>query len=278
MNQDGRSASNTSSIVSSLSSKSDKIHTWKAEQTKYMRLGRNLKHDADALFRLCESNDDAQLEKRAIATGIETILCFMLGYALVDEVQGRSSRKIIDTGNWGTIFAFLHQVRAKASGHTLLHGLCSQLEAVCRNIITASDLERLAQAELPSATALDSEKPKAGSANDMAVKASESYKDYMRLKSKIAENSRHAHQLWIEGAFELSVEDLQNSFPHSWRRKSRAPLAKAREKLTPGSLNGDFYLPMSCITTGIEAVRAGWTLLCEWSKKDKVEWVPKFSL
>ena len=264
-NRDGRSASNTS-IVSALSNKSDEMNAWKVERTKYMRLGRDLKHDADALFRLCEGNDDAQLEKQAIATGIETILCFMLGYALVDEVQGRSSRKIIDTANWTTIFGFLHRVKVKASGHTLLHGLCRQLEAVCLSIITASDLERLAQAELPNATALDAEKAKADNA------------DYMKLKSKIAEQCRNAHQLWIEGAFELSVEDLQNSFPHSWSRKARAPLAKAREKLTPGSLDGDFYLPMSGITTGIEAVRAGWALLCEWSMKDKVKWQAKFSL
>lgn len=273
VSRDGRSTSNTSSIVSSLSGKSEEFNAFRAEQNRYLKLGRALKHEADRLFGQCEDKDEPQLEKKSIAVGVESVLCFMLAYTMTDEMSGSRSRRSINVGTWETIFPFLHKVKYKTIGHTLLHGLLLQLEAVCRNSILVSEIDRVAQFEdKPTLEAIVNATPNgAGSQPPTQLET-------MKVKGKISENSRLSQQLWTEGAFELSIEDLQQSFPLSWKRKARAPLARTKEKLALGALNGDFYLPLSSVTTSIEAVRAGWSLLGEWCKKEEVDWEGKLGL
>ena len=282
VSRDGRSASNTSSIVSSLSGKSEEFVAWRAEHLRYLRLGRTLKHEADALYLQCEDKDEPQIEKKSIAMGVETILCFMLGYTLCDEMQGDRSRRNIDVQAWSTIFPYLQKVKSKTAGHTLLHGLLLQLEAVCINSIVFSEIERVAQLEAASVSAAETNKQASETGTNSTINGAGSKPptqlDTMKLNGKIAENNRLSQLLWTEGAFELSVEDLQQSFPITWKRKARAPLARSKEKLLLGALDGDFYLPMSSVTTGIEAVRAGWSLLGEWCKKEEVDWVGRLGL
>lgn len=279
--RDGRSTSNTS-MSSSLSGKSEEFNVWRAEQIRYLKLGRTLKYEADALFVQCEEKDEPQIEKKSIAVGVETVLCFMLGYTMADEMNGSRSWRNINVQTWDTIFPYLHKVKRKTVGHTLLHGLLLQLEAVCRNSILVSEIERVAQCEVANPSAAEPDKPTPetganGTLNGTGTKHPTQHES-MKVKGKISENSRLSQQLWTEGAFELSIEDLQQSFPASWKSKARAPLARTKEKLVLGALNGDFYLPMSSITTGIEAVRAGWSLLGEWCKKEEVDWAGKLGL
>lgn len=279
--RDGRSTSNTS-MSSSLSGKSEEFNAWRAEQIRYLKLGRTLKHEADALFVQCEEKDQPQIEKKSIAVGVETVLCFMLAYTMADEMNGSRSGRNINVQTWDTIFPYLHKVKRKTVGHTLLHGLLLQLEAVCRNSILVSEIERVAQYEVANLSAAEPDKPTPetgtnGTLNGTGTKPPNQLES-MKFKGKISENSRLSQQLWTEGAFELSIEDLQQSFPVSWKSKARAPLARAKEKLVLGVLNGDFYLPMSSVTTGIEAVRAGWSLLGEWCRKEDVDWVGKLGL
>ena len=281
-----RSASNTSSLTSSNSTSSETDKLWRAEQNKYYNLGRSLKHETDALFKSFDTTNDPQTEKKAMATAVETVLCFMLAYTINDE-QGRSARRLADVKAWETIFGWMHNVKRKTFGQTLLHGLCLQLEAVVRTIIRSSDLERLDSLPLPTNIPAEVKLPTPdtngdSTARDLPSKSApqqqDKYEEYLKFKAKVVDNHRLAQQLWITGSFELSIEDLQSAFPHSWAKKARAPLAHSREKLTPTSLNGDFYLPMSGVTTGIEAVRAGWSLLGEWCRKEKVEWKGQLGL
>ncbi|MCJ1477300.1 hypothetical protein MMC13_005971 [Lambiella insularis] len=272
-NRDGRSASNTSSTVSSLSGNSEELTAWKAEAKKYQNLGRALKHEGDEYKVRLSEKDEPRIEKKMIAVSIESVLSFMLAYIILDEVAapGKSSRKAVDVKTWETIFGFLgNTVQQRCQGHTLIHGLCLQLEAVCRNLIANADIERSAPNQALVRISEDaSTKPLSETSQNV---------DYTKQKAKMAENYVIAQKRWIEGAFELSIDDLQQSFPASWKLKSRAPLARTKEKLKLGSLNGDFYLPLSNITTGIEAVRAGWSLLGEWCKKENVEWTGKLGL
>ena len=281
-----RSTSNTSSLTSSNSTSSETDKLWRAEQAKHYNLGRSLKHETDALFKSFETTNDPQTEKKAMATAVETVLCFMLAYTINDE-QGRSTRRLPDVKAWETIFGWMHNVKRRTFGQTLLHGLCLQLEAVVRTIIRSSDLERLDSLPLPTNIPAEVKLPTPDTNGDSTVRdlpsksapqQQDKYEEYLKFKAKVVENHRLAQQLWITGSFELSIEDLQSAFPHSWGKKARAPLAHSREKLTPTTLDGDFYLPMSGATTGIEAVRAGWSLLGEWCQKEKVEWKGQLGL
>ena len=286
VNRDGRSASITSSVTSSLS---EEINAWKTEHKRLFLLGRKLKHEADDFDLQLKEKDEPEFEKKAIASSIECVLCFMLAYTISDEIQapGRSSRKAIDSHSWETIFGFIQVVKRRSQGHTLIHGLCLQLEAVCHNLILIAKIDQLASIQPPTASTNEKPVPAIAQSKQAAVSTetaskssqqSRTLEEYMQHKDKIAENYRFAQHLWVDGAFELSIDDLQQSFPISWKRKSRAPLARSKEKLTLGNLNGDFYLPLSNITTGIEAIRAGWSLLGEWCKNENVNWVGKLGL
>ena len=286
VSRDGRSASITSSVNSSLS---EEINAWKTEHKRLFLLGRKLKHEADDFDMQWKEKDEPEFEKKAIASSIECVLCFMLVYTISDEIKapGRLSRKAIDFHSWETIFGFIQVVKRRSQGHTLIHGLCLQLEAVCHNLILVAKIDQLANIQPPTASTnedpihLTTQTKLAAVPNETSSKSSQpsrTLEEYMQHKDKIAENSRFAQHLWVDGAFELSIDDLQQSFPASWKRKSRAPLARSKEKLTLGNLNGDFYLPLSSITTGIEAIRAGWSLLDEWCKNENVNWVGKLGL
>ena len=281
--RDGRSASITSSAISAVSEESN---AWKTEHKRLFLLGRKLKHEADDYDLQWKEKDEPEFEKKAIATSIECVLCFMLAYTILDEIKapGRSSRKAIDFHSWETIFGFIQLVKRRSQGHTLIHGLCLQLEAVCHNLILVAKVDQLASIQPPITSANEETvqpTKQAALATEPASKGSQqsrTLEEYMQHKEKIAEHGRFAQNLWIDGTFELSIDDLQQSFPASWKRKSRAPLARSKEKLTLGNLNGDFYLPLSNITTGIEAIRAGWSLLGEWCKNENVNWVGKVGL
>ena len=286
VNRDGRSISNPSSVTSA---HSEEANAWRTEQRKLQLLGRKLKHEADDFDLQSKEKDEPELEKMAIAISIECVLCFMLSYTLYDEIlaPGKSSRKAIDLQSWETMFAFIQVVKRRSQGHTLVHGLCLQLEAVCHNLVSVAKIDRLAKIQPPAISAIKETVSSASQAKQSTAgseitskgaQQSVTLEEYMQHKEKIAENCRLAQQLWVDGAFELSVDDLQQSFPTSWKRKSRAPLARSKEKLTLGNLNGDFYLPLTSITTNIEAVRAGWSLLGEWCKNENVNWVGKLGL
>ena len=286
VNRAERSASNTSSLTSTHSSTSETDKLWRTEQNKFYNLGRTLKHEADALFRTFETSRDPATEKKCMATAVETVLCFMLAYTINDE-QGRSTRRLADVKAWETILAWLYVVKRRTSSQILLNGLCDQLEAVVRTIIRSSDLERLDSLPLPSNIPAEVKLPTPDTNGDSTAREAPSksaqqqqdkYEEYLKFKAKAIDNHRLTQQLWISGTLKLPIEDLQTEFPQSWAKKARAPLAFAKEKLSVTALNGDFYLPMSGVTTGIEAVRAGWSLLGEWCRKEKVDWKGQLGL
>jgi hypothetical protein len=264
---EGKSTSNPSSTGTSASSRSSDN-----PYSRYNALGRSLKHESDALFHRCEDRDDPQVEKKAIATGIESVLTFMLAYTITDNITD-VKRKSVNVGTWETIFGYLMHVKLKTVGNTLMHGLLLQLEAFCRNNVLKQEITQLTSTEAPSTAAPSPEAERSTPSRPRITP-----EDYQKLKAKVAENTRLVNSLWIEGAFELSVDDLQQSFPISWKKKARAPLAWTKEKLSLGSLNGDFYLPLSGTSTDIEVIRAAWSLLTEWCKAESVEWLPKLIL
>ena len=282
-NRERRSASDTSSNARPVSGGSvEEVNAWRQEQKKLSDLGRTLKHDADDIFKKSKDKtiqDDPQVEKRGIATAIETVLCFFLAFTVADEASTLSN-KMCDVTAWQNLIQYINFVKSVTLSHTLLHGLTLQLEAVVRNRIWTLDMERSERQPVPSSLF---DPPKSIAADDTAsqeaaVKDREIGKDYFDFQKKMARNVHIAKKLWVEGAFELSVDDLQQSFPVSWKRKSRAPLVHSKEKLAVGSLGGDFYLPLSSISSGIEAARAGWSILGEWCQKENIHWKGKLEL
>ncbi|KAL8718238.1 MAG: hypothetical protein Q9225_004596 [Loekoesia sp. 1 TL-2023] len=259
-NRDGRSSSNVSLASTSVSaSKNDEGVFYKAEFTKYAEKARSLKRGADALAKLKDGqvNDDSVARRQGLAIAIETTLCYMLAFTLKDE-SDRIKRLPGDRAAWVSLlpyFKFLKSlIRDDDSPH--LQGFLYHLEAVCRETVLHHDLERLERDPM----AIDEEST--------------------TFRKSMAENGKLVIQAWASGTSLLTVDDFQREFPKTWDKRLRAPKSsREKEKLLPKRYGeGDFYLPLSSTSSGIEAVRAGWSFLGEWCKKEGVKWEGKMGL
>lgn len=259
-NRDGRSSSNASLASTSVpTSKNDEGVFYKAEFTKYAEIARSLKRGADALAKLKDGqvNDDSVARRQGLAIAIETTLCYILAFTLKDE-SDRIKRLPGDRAAWVSLlpyFKFLKSlIRDDDSPH--LQGFLYQLEAVCRETVLNHDLERLERDPI----AIDEEST--------------------TFRKSMAENGKLVTQAWASGTSLLTVDDFQREFRKTWDKRSRAPRSsKEKEKLLPKRYGeGDFYLPLSSTSSGIEAVRAGWSFLGEWCKKEDVKWEGKMGL
>lgn len=279
------------------------IAFWRAEQRKYMELGRTLKHAADAILKSPECVDnnvlfDPAAKNRGLAIALETIICYMLAFSIGDEIT-RINRKAGDVGTWRSILQYLDSVTGAA--HTIPHllGLCLQLGAVCRDTIHAYELER--EHDRLERDRLGRERPVSADADTASssfpeqeantpmgelLAASRTAQNvttrpgYANLKADFITELLDNARAWHRGISTLPVDDLQQCYPKTWAKRSKSPgPAKGKERLVAKRYgDGPFYLPLSSASTGIEAVRMGWSFLNEWVAKEGVEWEPRISI
>ena len=240
-NRDARSSSITNSVSGAASMPNDAA-LLRREQKKYFELGRILKRESDALLNSSESGGSPRLEKKGLAISVETILCFMLAYSIGDELLGASSHS--PTSSWNTIFPFINKVKFSTRGFRHLHGLCLQLEATCRMASWTLEYEGASSSE---------------------------YQHSLEKHKALKKQYDEARLLFVKGSQELSVEDLQQSFPNTWRSNSRAPWAYTPQKTSSSPLAGGFFLPITSATVPLEAVRAGRSVITEWCKSESVD-------
>lgn len=281
--RDAKATSNVASSNNLTPERKGEIALWKAEQVQYSKLGQKLKHEADEILQSKEPIDPAA-KNRGIAIALETVLCYMLAFSVGDESL-RVMHKLGDVSAWRSLLGYLHFVKGVAQPIPHLHGLCLQLEAVCRDTILLYELDRLDRDPFPSA-GLDEARtatPNQESmlpAIDSAAKATNGRREYLEFKSKFTENSRLARQSWLTGISRLPIDELQRSYPKTWAKRAKVPgAAKGKERLVLRRYgDGGFYLPLGSISSGIEAVRMGWSLLGEWCAKEGVNWEGKIPL
>jgi len=269
-----RSGSNASANTNLLPGKNEEIAFWYAEQQKYLDLGRKLKHDADPF--LNSKSDYTIIDedlKQGAAITIETALCFILGFSLGDQVS-RWTRKPPDVARWQSLLPYLTFVKKVTQHIPPFHGLIHQLEAICRDTIHLYDLERL-EHDWPPLSALE----EAGDPTDIDS-VDQAKKEFTKFKNGLVENARLAQQAWVQGINNLSLQDLQQSYPKTWSKRAQtAVVAKGEEKLVPKAYgDGGYHLPLRETNSGIQAVRMGWSLLGEWSAKQGVKWEGKIGL
>lgn len=253
-NREGRSSSNVSATsVAALSKKDEDVSVYKAEFTKYADMARSLKREADALAKSPGGhiNTDSIIRRQGLAKAVETALCYMLAFTIKDE-PSRIKKVPGDRAVWESLlpyFNFLKNI-TRDTESVQLQGLLYQLEAVCRDTIHRYDIERLERETV---------------ADEISIK-------------QMAESGRQARQAWIDGTKWLTHDDLRQSFPETWIQRSKSPGDKV-ERLLPQRYNeGSFFLPLGNTSTNIEAVRAGWSFLREWCKKEGVDWNGKIGL
>ena len=284
-----RSESIISPSLHGTMSKDPEVEAWSNERRKMLALGRKLKHEADRLCNSSEANkEDKTLRDTATATAIETILCYVLSFTVMDQ-EKRVSKMPVLLESWQTTTRFI-EWRAKFTGcHPLLNGLCLQLEAVCRgrlHAVYADNLDTLANLFEEASTTINNTTSTSTSTTDetppaaTAVAATtDQRKKYTDFKTAMVENARMLQQRWIEATGKLTIDDLMTSFPTTWGQRAKIPVgSRQSEKLKPGVYGGEFYLPLGMHSKEIEAVRAGWAMLNEWCRAEKVQWKGKMPL
>ena len=260
VNRDGRPVSSASSDAAS--GRSEESAAWSAESQKYNTLGRKIKHEADAALK----SDSSAERKRGLALAVETVICYMLAFALSDE-SSRTGRKPPDLTGWRSLLAYIRFAKTKVLVEANLMGLVQQLEALAREILHMHELERLERdvPALPSA---------AGSPPNPKATSGDGRKGPMTadLLKTLAADYRTMRELWRAGYAALPLSVLEKTFPKTWARRSE-DTAK-NEKLTKGEYipGAGFGMPLSSVSHGIEGVRMGWSVLREWSKNGDVGW------
>lgn len=225
---------------------------WRVEQQKYLELGKRLKHELDGIVKKDGVlMKDPMASKKGCPIGVESILCYMLGFTALDEL-GRIWGRPGSSTAWETLLPHIDYVKAITSSASHIYGLILQLEGICRNTIHSYDLERL-----------EREPSSAASSSEFIV--------------RLVENARLAQKTWLAGTAGLSINDLQRSFPKTWAKRVNAPTPavgrNGQEKLVAGKFaTSAYYLPLASTSTAVEGVKMGWSFLGEWAEKEGVEW------
>ncbi|KNG82551.1 hypothetical protein ANOM_008990 [Aspergillus nomiae NRRL 13137] len=249
-------------------SRNGERRAWKDEYQKYGNLGRELKHAAERhTARDCVTDVD---EKLAAATAIEAILCFILAF-VADDQSKTLSRQISDSSSWLSILAYWRVVKKNSAPFPQLHSLCLILGATSYDAIHALDLERFAVTPLPGE---HTPVPTPGSDGNTVVsdESKKNRREILELKSRLPQCYKESQRLWLEGSQGLSEDILVHEFPDTWSRRSRNFSEQGKQCLKPGDYSGEFFLPLGRMTTPVETVRFGYSILREWCKKEGVEW------
>ncbi len=234
----------------------DLRRAWKALNVKYYDLGRTLKHEGQSLLQQ-ETPD----ETRGVLLHVEALLCFMLNQTALSYANNGS-----DPG-WRTILPYLIFVHRVSKPFPQLHGLVSQLGAVCRQTIAKFDLERLAREPLPDDhTAGSAPTPGSDGNTKSSEDSDKARKRWNTFRSDLTDNAKELHRAWLDGYQKLSPEILKQDFPDTWATRARDSSLKAAgvERLTPENLGGRYFLPLDANSMPVEAVRYARGVLGEW--------------
>ena len=235
------------------STTSEAYESLRQQREKYFELGRTLKKESDQMLKVIRDSErqSSTAMKKCIVVRLEVALSFALAYLIGDEIRRKHRQPLNNPqATWSTLFPWLQLLNQQMIPHPFLRGFSRQLEAVCHTVVW--------QLESEQAAASGFKEP------DTARNLKKHYDDIQRM--------------FVEGSGLLSVDDLQQEFPKTWRSKAHAPLASSPPNLTGSTLGGDFYLPITNITLPIEAVRAGKSLLSEWCKMEGVDCTPRFNI
>lgn len=247
--------------------RSPKSEDLRVQSSKYLKTATNLKHDADPFFK--KGNEMSQDErKRAIITGAESVLCFMMGFVLMD-----SQRNYSDRMTWNSILPYLATLQEAAEKFKHMLGCLLQLEGIIRDQVAYVDMQLLDKHSLKSEF------------GKLAVEPGRTIEQH-----KAQEYYKHCHDFhdhfmkaqgaWRSGWMNLDVLDLQEQYPKTWAKRDERRLAygKGRDAVFKDQYVRGYNLPMGNMTSGLEAVNFGFNFISEWSQAAGVEWKPKLIL
>ncbi|KAL1636934.1 hypothetical protein SLS56_001031 [Neofusicoccum ribis] len=180
--------------------------------------------------------------------------------ALCDPRSQPSLRDPDFNGNWRTIFPLFRFFKNNCQEFPHIEGLRLQIGAIiCARIAT-----------------LVAQRPPQAGADDKNALTTD------KALSIMSENIQTMATLVAESRSKLSFEDIRSEYPKTWDRRARGidveSDPRSWEKLEPGSLEGNYNLPLGVDTSPVQAVRMGVAFLEEWMSKENVDYKLQFKL
>ena len=241
----------------------------RSEGQKYIALAKQLKYESDVYFKNPEGMTNEQREK-AVVIAMESVLCFMLAFTVNDAHTGS-----VDRNGWHSILAFLNNAQMEARSFDPLFGLARQLGGIIHDVVIQSDLKAL------DSNPLADQFGKAKSADPNKTEDQNRASEYYRRFSDFARLTEQSQKAWWYGLSSLSPAKLADNFPNTWakRDKTKAPRGKdASHTVCACQYKRSYWLPLSQLSSVLEAINFGLDFLQEYHQTKGVEWKPKLVL
>ena len=259
---------NSRSSINIPSAGKSKLTDVQSEAKRFTQIGITLKHDADDVYlKNPGANSDIQ-RKQGVVLGLESVLTFMLSFAL-----GENGTNLGNRTSWDSILPFLSKVVQAAKGSEHLVGLCLQIESYIHDVLVRIDTQRLARNPLDDYfTPKKPDDAKSAEQNKAANFASQF--NELRQHADRAQSAIRAS--W---AF-LTVDKISAKFPDTWARRATQGKGqdKGQELIKVGEYKTQFMLPLSSTASKLEAVNYGVSMLVEICKSDGIDFTPKLIL
>lgn len=250
-------------------SKEQERAAWHALSEQYFALGRMIKREATGIS---QDNEVTRKESAlSVILLIEALLCFMVNHCA--EMHHRSNQ---DPG-WQNLLPYHIFVFRAARKFPHLHGIVTQLGAVCRQYIHKFDLDKLAKEPLPEEHIGSAPTP-GSDGNTKTTEDVEKYrKKYLDFRDQLVLNSKELQTAWMDGSRELSLDVIEREYPKTWSRRARDSSMRGVVRQSPSKISDDYFLPLDANATAFEAARFTLAFLEEWADREGVEWATRMN-
>ena len=241
----------------------------RSESKKYMALAKQLKYESDAFFKNPEGMTNEQREK-AVIIAIESVLCFMLAFRISD-----ADRESIDRTGWNSILGLLAKAETESRSFDHLFGLARQLEGIIHDVLIHVDLKAL------DSNPLADQFGKAKSADPNKTEDQNRASEYHRRFSEFSRLTEQSQKAWWYGLTSLSPAKLADKFANTWAKRDQTKVPRGKDisqTVCPCQYKRSYWLPLSQMSTALEAINFGLEFLQEYCQTKGVEWKPKLVL
>ena len=241
----------------------------RSEAKKYLALAKQLKYDSDAFFKNPEGMTNEEREKGVIIA-IESVLCFMLAFRISD-----ADREFIDRTGWNSILGLLAKAETESRSFDHLNGLGRQLEGIIRDILIHVDLKTL------DSNPLADRFGKAKSADPNKTEDQNRASEYHRRFSEFYQLTEQSRKAWWYGLTSLGPAQMADRFPNTWAKRDQTKVPQGKgisQSVFPFQYKRPYWLPLSQMSTALEAINFGLDFLQEYCRAKGVDWKPKLVL
>jgi hypothetical protein len=181
-----------------------------------------------------------------------------------------------DGSNWRSIVPFWEYVKARSRAFPFLYGLCLQLGAVCHEQIRPTELDAARQAAA-TARGLWVDGTAALSVSDLieafpATWARRARQPLAKNKEPLLPEKYRRSQAGAGAHSNAAVGGGATTTATTTTSTTSSTSTNTTAAASASPTDGGFYLPLTNISTPLEAVRMTTSICAEWAKQRGIKW------